>query len=103
MASLYHGWWGVECLFNALKKGQKIGTFPGTAPNDIKTPVWTGLLSMLMRRFMQLKSPWIRSLSNLVAPPRMWLFTNRDLWVWFDSPLGMPPDRRALQLATLTF
>lgn len=46
----------------------------------------------MLLRFLQLKSTWGWSLSNLVAQLRMNLFTHRDLWVWLDNPFGVPPD-----------
>ena len=47
---------------------------------------------MLLLRFLQLKSKWGWSLSNLVALLRMNLFTHRDLWAWLDNPFGVPPE-----------
>ena len=44
-----------------------------------------------MLRYLQLKSTWKWSLSNLVAILRYNLFTYRDLWKWLDSPFT-PPD-----------
>ena len=75
----------------------------GTTPNAVKTQVWTALITMLMLRFMQLKSRWGWSLSNLVALLRMNLFTHRDLWTWLDNPLGVPPNPGAPLQAALRF
>ncbi len=46
----------MELLVKALKQNLKIKTFVGTSPTAVKTQVWTALITMLMRRFMQLKS-----------------------------------------------
>lgn len=103
IAAIYKDRWAVELFFKALKQNLKIKTFVGTTPNAVKTQVWTALITMLMLRFMQLKSRWGWSLSNLVALLRMNLFTHRDLWRWLDNPLGVPPDPAAPQQAALTF
>jgi len=103
IAAIYKDRWAVELFFKALKQNLKIKTFVGTTPNAVKIQVWTALITMLMLRFMQLKSKWAWSLSNLVALLRMNLFTHRDLWSWLDNPLGVPPDPGAPQQAALTF
>jgi hypothetical protein len=92
-----------QLFFKALKQNLKIKTFVGTTPNAVKTQVWTALITMLMLRFMQLKSQWGWSLSNLVALLRMNLFTHRSLWAWLDNPLGVPPDPGVPQQAVLGF
>jgi hypothetical protein len=63
--------------------------------SELPEPPLTALITMLMLRFMQLKSQWGWSLSNLVALLRMNLFTHRDLWPWLNDPLGVPPDPAA--------
>ena len=45
---------------------------------------------MLLLKFLQLKSSWKWSLSNLVALLRFNLLTYRDLWAWLDDPFGVP-------------
>ncbi|MGH8330613.1 MAG: IS4 family transposase [Pseudomonas fluorescens] len=103
IAEIYKARWAVELFFKALKQNLKIKTFVGTTSNAVKTQVWTALITMLMLRFMQLKSQWGWSLSNLVALLRMNLFTHRNLWAWLDNPLGVPPDPAAPQQAMLGF
>jgi hypothetical protein len=92
IAEIYKARWEIELFFKALKQNLKIKTFLGTTANAVKTQVWTALISMLILRFMQLKSRWGWSLSNLVALLRMNLFTHRDLWSWLDNPFTTPPD-----------
>jgi hypothetical protein len=58
---------------------------------------------MLILRFLQLKSKWGWSLSNLVALLRMNLFTHRDLWAWLDKPFDTPHDSPPRQQAALAF
>lgn len=101
IAEIYKARWAVELFFKALKQNLKIKTFLGTSANAVKTQVWTALITMLMLRFMQLKSQWGWSLSNLVALLRMNLFTHRSLWAWLDNPLGVPPDPGAPQQIAL--
>ncbi len=103
IAAIYKDRWAVELFFKALKQNLKIKTFVGTTSNAVKTQVWTALITMLMLRFMQLKSQWGWSLSNLVALLRMNLFTHRDLWAWLNNPLGVPPDPGVPQQVGMRF
>lgn len=101
IAAIYKDRWAVELFFKALKQNLKIKTFVGTSPNAVKIQVWTALIAMLLLRFLQLKSKWGWSLSNLVALLRMNLFTHRDLWAWLDNPFGVPPESGAPQQVPL--
>jgi IS4 transposase len=92
IAAIYKDRWSVELFFKAIKQNLKLKTFVGTSPNAVKTQIWTALIAMLILRFLQLKSRFGWSLSNLVALLRMNLFTHRDLWAWIDNPFGTPPD-----------
>jgi IS4 transposase len=58
IAEIYKARWAVELFFKALKQNLKIKTFVGTTSNAVKIQVWTALITMLMLRFMQLKSKW---------------------------------------------
>ena len=46
---------------------------------------------MLLIKFLQFKSTFAWSLSNLVAFLRWNLFTYRSLWEWIDDPYDIPP------------
>ncbi len=92
IAAIYKDRWQIELFFKALKQNLKIKTFVGTSANAVKIQVWTALISMLILRYLQLKSKFAWSLSNLVALLRMNLFTYRDLWAWLDQPFGVPPN-----------
>lgn len=81
-----------QLFFKALKQNLKIKTFVGTSPNAVKTQIWCALISMLLLRYLQLRSRFGWSLSNLVALLRMNLFTHRDLQAWLDQPFALPPD-----------
>lgn len=92
IAAIYKDRWQIELFFKALKQNLKIKTFVGTSANAVKIQVWTALIAMLILRYLQLKSKFGWSLSNLVALLRMNLFTYRDLWAWLDQPFGVPPN-----------
>jgi len=102
IARIYHFRWKIELFFKALKQNLKIKTFVGTSENAVKTQIWTALIAMLVLKFLQLKSSWNWSLSNLAAMLRFNLLTYRDLWDWIDDPYGVPiqePDVQQLTLA----
>lgn len=96
IAAIYKDRWQIELFFKAIKQNLKIKTFVGTSANAVKIQVWTALMTMLILRYLQLKSKFAWSLSNLVALLRMNLFTYRDLWAWLDQPFGIPPQGEAL-------
>jgi IS4 transposase len=91
IAAIYKDRWQVELFFKALKQTLKIKTFVGTSANAVRTQVWTALIAMLVLKFLQLKSKFSWSLSNLAALLRQQLFFYRDLWVWLDDPFQAPP------------
>jgi Domain of unknown function (DUF4372)/Transposase DDE domain len=91
IASIYRDRWQIELFFKALKQNLKIKTFVGTSANAVKIQIWTALIAMLILRFLQLRSKYHWSLSNLVALLRMNLFTHRDLWPWLNKPFEVVP------------
>jgi Domain of unknown function (DUF4372)/Transposase DDE domain len=91
IAAIYRDRWQIELFFKALKQNLKIKTFVGTSANALKVQVWTALIAMLILKYLQLRSRFAWSLSNLVALLRMNLFTHRDLWAWLDQPFEGPP------------
>jgi IS4 transposase len=91
IAAIYKDRWQIELFFKALKQNLKIKTFVGTSANALKVQVWTALIALLLLKYLQLRSRFGWSLSNLVALLRMNLFTHRDLWVWLDQPFDGPP------------
>ena len=91
IAAIYKDRWQIELFFKALKQNLKIKTFVGTSANALKVQVWTALIAMLLLKYLQLRSRFGWSLSNLVALLRMNLFTHRDLWAWLDQPFEGPP------------
>jgi hypothetical protein len=91
IAVIYRDRWQIEIFFKALKQNLKIKTFVGTSANAVKIQIWTALIAMLILRFLQLRSQFHWSLSNLVALLRMSLFTHRDLWAWLNKPFDVLP------------
>ena len=91
IAAVYKDRWQIEIFFKALKQNLKIKTFVGTSANAVKIQIWTALIAMLVLRYLQLRSKFNWSLSNLVALLRMNLFTHRDLWAWLDQPFEVLP------------
>jgi len=90
VAAIYKERWQIELFFKALKQRLKVKTFVGTSENAVKTQIWTALIAMLLLKFLQLKSSWNWSLSNLAAMLRFNLLTYRDLWAWLDAPYDVP-------------
>ena len=91
IAAVYKDRWQIELFFKALKQNLKVKTFVGTSENALYTQIWTALIAMLVIKFLQLKSRFRWSLSNLVAFLRWSLFTYKDLWEWLDKPFELPP------------
>ncbi len=91
IAAIYKERWQVELFFKAIKQTLKIKTFVGTSANAVKTQVWTALIAMLVLKYLQLKSTFPWSLSNLAALLRQQLFFYRDLWAWLNDPFQAPP------------
>lgn len=83
-------------MFKALKQTLKAKTFLGTSANAVKTQIWTALIAMLILKYLQLKSSFVWSLSNLAALVRQQLFIFRDLWAWPNEPMEGPPAARKL-------
>jgi len=90
VAGIYKERWQIELFFKALKQNLKVKTFVGTSENAVKTQIWTALIAILLLKFMQLKSSFGWSLSNLAAMLRFNLLTYRDLWAWLDAPYETP-------------
>ena len=96
IAAIYKERWQVELFFKALKQNLKVKTFLGTSANAVKTQIWTALIAMLVLKYLQLKSSFGWSLSNLAALLRQQLFIFRDLWAWLNDPWEGPPAARQL-------
>jgi hypothetical protein len=91
IAAVYRDRWQIETFFKALKQSLRVKTFVGTSANALKIQIWTALIAILLLKYMQLRSKYAWSLSNLVALLRQQLFVYRDLWTWLDMPFQPPP------------
>ena len=56
---------------------------------------------MLVLKYLQLKSTFAWSLSNLVALLRLQLFVYRDLFTWLNAPFEAPPSLEGIHDAQL--
>jgi Transposase DDE domain/Domain of unknown function (DUF4372) len=102
IAAVYKQRWQIELFFKALKQSLKIKTFVGTSENAVQIQIWTALIAMLLIKYLQLRSTYGWSLSNLVALLRQQLFVYRDLISWLNKPFEAPPtlnNSAAVQLA----
>jgi len=63
VAAIYKERWQIELFFKALK----VKTFVGTSKNAVHIQLWTALIAILLLKFMQMKSSFNWSLSNLTA------------------------------------
>lgn len=91
IAAIYKERWQIELFFKAIKGNLKIKTFVGTTPNAVHIQIWTALISILLLKYLKMRSCIFWSLSNLVALLRLNLFVHRDLWTWIDQPFKPPP------------
>jgi hypothetical protein len=103
IAAIYKDRWQVELFFKAIKQNLKIKTFLGTSANAVKTQIWTALIAMLILKYLQLRSRFSWSLSNLIALLRHQLFVYRDLFTWLDNPFEGPPALAGVDVKQLSF
>jgi len=92
IAAAYKDRWEIESFFKVLKQNLKIKTFLSTSPNAVWTQIWTAVIAMLLLRYLQMKSRYNWSFSNLAYFLRMNLLVYRDLWDWLNQPF-VAPDR----------
>ena len=91
ISAIYKDRWQIELFFKALKQNLKVKTFVGTTENALYIQIWTALIAIVLIKYLQFKSKFGWSLSNLVAFLRWNLFTYRDLWEWIDHPFDVLP------------
>ena len=92
IADIYKERWQIELFFKALKQNLKIKTFVGTSKNALKIQIWTALIAILLIKYLQFRSGFNWSLSNLVALLRLNLFTYRNIWDWLNKPFDTLPE-----------
>lgn len=97
IAAIYRDRWQIELFFKALKQSLRIKTFVGTSANAVMVQIWTALIAMLVVKYLQLRSTFAWSLSNLIALLRHQLFVYRDLTAWLNAPFEPPPEPVAVE------
>jgi hypothetical protein len=93
--------WRIELFFKALKQGLKVKTSVGTSENAVQIQIWTALIAMLVLKYLQMRSTFDWSLSNMIALLRQQLSVYRDLWTWLNNPYQAPPQLVAAEQLTL--
>ncbi len=83
--------WQIESFFKSLKQLLRVKAFVGTSPNALKTQIWTAWIAMLLLKYLQLRSTFGWSLSNLCALLGQQLFVYTDLFPWLNDPFQPPP------------
>jgi diacylglycerol kinase len=99
IAAIYKDRWQIELFFKAIKQSLRLKSFIGTSENAVQSQIWTALIAIVLVRYLQLRSTWKWSLSNLVALLRCQLFVYRDLWKWINQPFQPPVDLDAPQMS----
>jgi hypothetical protein len=97
IGAIYKERWQIEIFFKTIKQNLKLKTFVGTSSNAVMIQIWTALIAILLVKYLNFKSSFNWSISNLVALLKMNLFTYRDLWTWIDNPYvrpDPPPDEQ---------
>ncbi len=95
IAAIYKERWQIELFFKALKQSVRVKCFLGTSLPALFTQLWTALIGVLLLKWLQFRSRYGWSLSNLAALLRWNLMTYQDLEAWlqhpFSSPAASPP------------
>ena len=91
IAAIYKERWQIELFFKSIKQNLKIKTFLGTTPNAVRIQIWTALITILLLKYLKIRSSITWTLSNLVALLRLNLFVHRPLWTWINEPFKPPP------------
>jgi hypothetical protein len=91
IAAIYKERWQIEIFFKALKQSLKVKTFVGTSENAVQIQIWSALITMLLLKYLRMRSTYAWSFSHLVALIRHQLFVYRDLMTWLNNPFEAPP------------
>ena len=90
IALIYKDRWQIETFFRAIKQLLPVQTFLGTSENAVQTQIWIALIAILLLKFLQMKSQFQWSLSNLLVMIRLNLTQYINLWLWLSHPFGEP-------------
>ncbi len=69
----------IELFFKEIKQNLKVKTFVGTSENAVMIQIYTALITILLLKYLKMKSTFKWSMSNLAALIRMNLFTHKSL------------------------
>ncbi len=86
ISDIYRERWKIELFFKEIKQNLKIKTFVGTTENAVMIQIYTALITILILKYLKMKSTYQWSMSNLAALIRMNLFTHKCLWDWINAP-----------------
>jgi hypothetical protein len=95
---IYKERWQIEIFFKAIKQNLCLRTFVGTSENAVKTQIWISLIAILLLKYLQLRSTFSWSLSNLAAMVRMNMLVYREFWKWLNRPFAEVEVAHPLQL-----
>jgi hypothetical protein len=87
IARIYRERWQIEIFFKSLKQLLRVKTFVGTSSNALHVQIWTALISMLILKYLQMRSQFRLV---LVQPGRPAAATTVCL------PRSVPVDRQPL-------
>ena len=88
ITQIYKDRWQIEIFFRAIKQLLPVQTFLGTSQNAVQSQIWIALTAMLLLKFLQMKSQFQWSLSNLLVMIRINLLQYANLWDWLSNPFG---------------
>jgi IS4 transposase len=88
LGQLYRARWQVENFFKHLKQHLAVKSFIGTNENAVMSQIWTGLIAVLLTKYVQKKAKDQRAFSNTINHIRIHLMTKESLYECLKWPLG---------------
>lgn len=88
IAQIYKDRWQIETFLRAIRRLLPVQTFLGISENAVQTQIWIALTAILLLEFLQMKSQFQWSLSNLLVMIRINLTQYLNLWLWLSRPFG---------------
>lgn len=102
ISNIYRERWKIELFFKEIKQNLKVKTFVGTTENAVMIQIYTALITILLLKYLKMKSTFKWSMSNLAALIRMNLFTHKSLMEWINAPFLLQPSNETDVLAIET-
>jgi transposase len=88
LGQLYRARWQVENFFKHLKQHLVVKSFIGSNDNAVMSQIWTGLISILLTKYVQKKAKDQRAFSNTINHIRIHLMTKQSLYECLKWPFG---------------